>query len=63
MGDRAIARPLSAQDSKTQTQKHIHTSSGIRTHELSVRSAEDRMLFDSAATGTGLIILFKDFCI
>jgi hypothetical protein len=43
MGDQPVARPLATQRT-TQTQnkrKHIHTSSGIRTHDPSGRVSED----------------------
>jgi hypothetical protein len=36
MGDKPVARPLSAQDNATK-----HSSSGIRTHDPSVRAGED----------------------
>jgi hypothetical protein len=36
-----VARPVATQNS-TRTRTHIHASSGIRTHEPSVREASDR---------------------
>jgi hypothetical protein len=38
-GDQPVARPLPTQENTTRT--YIHASSGIQTHDPSVRAAED----------------------
>jgi hypothetical protein len=54
-GDQPISMPLLIQDntSREKTQTYIHASSGIRTHDPSVRAAEDISCLRRAATAIG----------
>jgi hypothetical protein len=40
MGDQPVARPLPTKDKANRINADIHASSGIRTHDLSVRATE-----------------------
>jgi hypothetical protein len=67
-GDQLVARPLPTHRT-AQTHTDMHASSGIRTHDPSVRAGEDssclrphsrlyRHLIDRLVTGFGLMTLF-----